>query len=674
MSLLTQTLSLSLLLAALPTYAEAAQTAHVGAPAIQTAPACVPREETTVTVLGYGSIGHGTGQLTPEAFGRQMLSLKASGLYPISLADMVEWRAGAKQLPAHCVLLTFDEARDSLYRHAFPVLKQCGFPFVVFVEGKNLSGTEDYLGQEKLHEMQQSGAEIGSHSMQRRPAAEWKREELENPMGGQAMAEEEIGESARLIRQAYGSCIAFSYPDGYSDVLMMRNMTPFGYKLAFSQKAGKVSADSPAYLLPRHMVIDDASFVAALPPTPAAALAATPATETEPATQPSTEEQTGYITSIEELADDDVAEEVEEPTVVIGTEGVQATCGVLGKRTPQSDWISTSFKAPLVPRHQTRVAVLGYHNFSNSKPVSEMRMRTAEFCQQMQYLKDSGISIITMQDFLEWRHGQRCLPARCVLITIDDGWKSVYTDAYPVLKAYGFPYTLFLYTRYINVHGDSMTTAQIKEMMDNGATIGSHSTNHLYPSSWKKYAQDSPDYAYYVQREIPDSGARLKAMFGNCSTYCYPGGYHTPPMIAALQASPFQAAFTVIEKKVTCEEDPYLVHRYMVFGIDPRIFRRAVNFDGEAGIQPTRQGIKEAEARARAFFPKAFEGVAEAAPAALPKAHPPTHPRESKPEKPTKLTKKSPAAAPSTQPRTLVPEPAPDPNPAPNPEKSLLDW
>ena len=67
------------------------------------------------------------------------------------------------------------------------------------------------------------------------------------------------------------------------------------------------------------------------------------------------------------------------------------------------------------------------------------------------------------------------------------------------------------------------------------------------------------------------------------------------------------AAFTVLEKKVTTLEDPLQVHRYMVFGTDPRIFRRAVNFDDIPGIKPTAQGIMEARERAMAFFPQAFE-------------------------------------------------------------------
>lgn len=281
----------------------------------------------------------------------------------------------------------------------------------------------------------------------------------------------------------------------------------------------------------------------------------------------------------------------------------------LSKRTPDGDWVTCHFKQPLVPREQTQVAVLGYHDFSNTKSTTEMRMKTAEFCRQMQFLKDSDICVISMQDFLEWRFGTRCLPARCVLITIDDGWKSVYTDAYPILKAYGYPFTLFVYVRYIGVQGASMTHEQLNEMRAHGATIGSHSWNHLYPSKWKRYQQTSVEYAAQLQTEIFDSREKLMEWFGCCSTYCYPGGYHTAPMRTSLKMAHYQAAFTVIEKKVTCDVSPYQVNRYMVFGVDTSIFRRAVNFDGKEGVDATIVAINNAEAPARLFFPQAFVGV-----------------------------------------------------------------
>lgn len=277
------------------------------------------------------------------------------------------------------------------------------------------------------------------------------------------------------------------------------------------------------------------------------------------------------------------------------------------------EWVTRQFANPLVPREQTRVAVLGYHNFSNTKAVSEMRMRTSEFCQQMQYIRNAKLSVITMQDLLDWQQGRRQLPERCILITIDDGWKSVWTDAFPILKAYGYPFTLYLYTEYINVHGDSMTTAWIQEMQRHGATIGSHSTSHLYPRAWKKAASDAPRYAAQIQEQINDSCSALKTLFGHCNTYCYPGGYHTPPMLEAIRRD-YQAAFTVVEGKLTIQSDPLLLNRYMVFGNDPSIFRRAVNFDGAENKPRILQEIAEARVQAEQFFPQAFVGQATPSP------------------------------------------------------------
>ncbi len=238
----------------------------------------------------------------------------------------------------------------------------------------------------------------------------------------------------------------------------------------------------------------------------------------------------------------------------------------------------TSSRA-LVPRDQTRVAVLGYHNFSETKPVTEMLMRTSEFREQMEYIKKSGLAVISMQEFLEWRFGERNLPAECVLITLDDGWRSVYTEAYPILKEYGYPFTLFLYTQYLTGRGDSMSPAMIREMQKHGATIGSHSTSHYYPRTWKQHeAQGENAYIALLDQEMGRSFEKLSSLFGPINTYCYPGGYVTKPMLERLPSYGYVAAFTVVPGKVTVTENPWQIHRYMIFGNDSSIFRRAMDF------------------------------------------------------------------------------------------------
>ena len=234
----------------------------------------------------------------------------------------------------------------------------------------------------------------------------------------------------------------------------------------------------------------------------------------------------------------------------------------------------------VVPREQTRVAVLGYHNFSETKPVSEMLLRTSEFRAQMEQIRREGLRVISMKEFLDWRLGHLKLPARCVLITMDDGWRSVYTDAYPILKEFGYPFTLFLYTKYLTGRGDSMTPAMIREMQAHGATIGSHSTSHLYPKAWNEAEEEGREQVNeLLDAEMGASLTRLSKLFGPINTYCYPGGFVTPAMLERISSYGYVAAFGIVPGKVSCNEDIWQIHRYMVFGTDETIFQYAIDFD-----------------------------------------------------------------------------------------------
>lgn len=612
--------------------------------------------DSVVSVLGYTTFAAAEGMpgLSVTAFRAQMHYLKEQGITPVSLQQFLDWRSGKAGLPARCVLITLDEADISAYKVAFPVLREFGFPFVVFADGRNFQAGSAALDVEKLLEMQQAGASIGCRSMNRPLACDWQHALLGGPDAALKMAERELGLPAQRITAAFGSCDAFSYPRGYANTHIVENLAVYGYKVAFGLRSGKVQKQSLSYMLNRNMVTDMPDFAKAVNfgaeaddenilqqvrATAAAHLPVSLPTEVkspdaasmvmtnlventaaaaaeQPPLPPVLDPVTGApvepgvvpaapipVPVVQEAS----LEEIKDPELTPRPVSLKPAAGQLARRTPDADWTTVEFPQPVVPRAHTKVAVLGYHNFSNTRPVSDMLMRTSEFCQQMQYIQDAGLTVISMQDFLDWLLGNRCLPERCVLITIDDGWRSVYSDAYPVLKAYGYPFTLFLYTDYLSGRGQSMTPEMIREMMANGATIGCHSATHLYPSQWKRYEQDSPEYAAQLKQEFSDAVVKLKELFGNCSTYCYPGGYNTPPMLEALKTAGTSAAFTVLEKKVTTLENPLLVHRYMVFGTDPRIFRRAVNFDDVPGIRPTAQGITEARQRARLFFPKAFE-------------------------------------------------------------------
>lgn len=578
-----------------------------------TAPAVVAvPQQTGVTVLSYKTIGTGENAVSPADFEREMLYLRESATPVISPTDYLAWRQGRKQLSAHAVLLTFEKTDADFAQYALPVLKRCAFPYMVMSGGAALPGTScsQVTGDASFahavnFDSSSPDDEVLENVKACTPAVQVVPQNVVLPdFSDDDVAEEVSEEEADLVAD----------PAGTAPLPSTKPLPP------------EVPEPAPAEPAPVEP--------APVEPAPAEPVPAEPA-PAEPAPA--------------------------EPAVQDDMPAVTPSLGALGKRTPDGDWVTAQFKQPLVPREETQVAVLGYHNFSKTKTCTEMRMSTADFCRQMQFIKDSDICVISMQDFLEWRHGTRRLPAKCVLITIDDGWKSVYSDAYPVLKAYGYPFTLYLYTRYINVKGDSMTSEQIQEMMAHGATIGSHSSNHLYPSKWKRYKQDSAEYAAQLQKELVDSRTKLMSMFGNCSTYCYPGGYNTPPMHEVLGSAGYQAAFTVLEKKVQCEEVQFQVHRYMVFGTNHEIFRRAVNFGGQENVAATRAAITAAEKPAREFFPAAFEGCTNMTVFAPPAAKKPA-------AKKTAVKKTAAKSKAKTTPKaTPVPEVEPSPAPAAEP-------
>ena len=235
---------------------------------------------------------------------------------------------------------------------------------------------------------------------------------------------------------------------------------------------------------------------------------------------------------------------------------------------------------PILPDDSVRVAVLGYHDFSTTLKETEMRINTQKFRAQMQYLKDQGLSVISMADFTAWKQGKKAIPPRSVVITIDDGWSSVYTDAYPILKEFRYPFTVFLYTKYIDVKGRSMSLAMIKEMQKNGATIGNHSMSHPYPATVKSQQQKGPkSFAAYLEREMGESKTFLEKAFGQkVNTYCYPGGFHTEEMFVIGQQHQYDHMFTVLPGKIKRDTDDRALPRYVVLGTYDRIFELATEF------------------------------------------------------------------------------------------------
>ena len=246
---------------------------------------------------------------------------------------------------------------------------------------------------------------------------------------------------------------------------------------------------------------------------------------------------------------------------------------------------------PAVPaltiNKSAQVIVLGYHDFTTGKSRNPMEINIDHFRDQMQALRDARLPVISMSDFLAWRRGEKDIADPSVVLTMDDGWKSVHRLALPVLKEFGYPFTVFLYKRFVNGGGRALTTPEIRELLGNGGEVGSHSVSHPLPSRIRNLERKSPEDAdRFLRTEMKDSKQFLEDLLGQpMRTYAYPGGYNTEREQEIGQEAGYEALFTVNPAKVTWDMPATTLARYIILGNDPSNanFRRAVSSRGTSG-------------------------------------------------------------------------------------------
>ena len=124
------------------------------------------------------------------------------------------------------------------------------------------------------------------------------------------------------------------------------------------------------------------------------------------------------------------------------------------------------------------IPVLCYHDVTPNNPNNnELLVNPNKFKEQLQYLKDNNYTPITLDELYSYLRENKPLPKKPVVITLDDGYKGNYEYAYPLLKEFNFPATIFVISNYVGAK-DYMTNEELKEMSDNGIEIESHTFKH----------------------------------------------------------------------------------------------------------------------------------------------------------------------------------------------------
>ena len=125
--------------------------------------------------------------------------------------------------------------------------------------------------------------------------------------------------------------------------------------------------------------------------------------------------------------------------------------------------------------------ILLYHHVSSSSETQDSRYNIPpeKFEEQIKWLYDNHYQTINVSDLTNLIYSGGEIPQRPVVITFDDGNIDNFNNAYPILKKYGFVATFYVVQTYVN--GTDMISAdQLKELVQNGWEIGSHSKTHAH--------------------------------------------------------------------------------------------------------------------------------------------------------------------------------------------------
>ncbi|MDV3427293.1 MAG: polysaccharide deacetylase family protein [Bacillota bacterium] len=124
-----------------------------------------------------------------------------------------------------------------------------------------------------------------------------------------------------------------------------------------------------------------------------------------------------------------------------------------------------------------KIPILMYHSITKENGNS-LQLSKEDFYRQMKYIKENSYTPINLDDLFDFLSGKRKAPKKPIVFTFDDGYEDNYINAYPILKEFGFKATIFDITNTIDKNNAYIKSNQIKEMINNGISIESHTIDH----------------------------------------------------------------------------------------------------------------------------------------------------------------------------------------------------
>lgn len=199
-------------------------------------------------------------------------------------------------------------------------------------------------------------------------------------------------------------------------------------------------------------------------------------------------------------------------------------------------------------------AIFVYHRFGeNTFPSTNIKI--SQFKQHINELVKNDYNVMDVSKIIDHIINKKDLPEKTIGITIDDAYKSIYSNAWPILKAAGLPFTIFVSTALIDSKSKKyMNWEQIKELSNAGVTIGNHTVNHLNLVSKTEKV---------VKKEVINAKQSFMNNLGySPDIFSYPYGEYSLKIKNFIKNQKFKAAFGQQSGIIFYEIDLYELPRF----------------------------------------------------------------------------------------------------------------
>lgn len=217
--------------------------------------------------------------------------------------------------------------------------------------------------------------------------------------------------------------------------------------------------------------------------------------------------------------------------------------------------------------HYSNQAIfLIYHHLDEKE--SFVTITPDKFNQHLQALKNSHYNVIPIEDYICFMEHRKSIPPNAVVITFDDGYRSFYEKAYPILKKQGVPATNFVVVSYLDSDYPSLPFLswwQLQEMKRDGFSFYSHTynlhqkkkgdtgnpvpvmTNRIYLEQEKRLETEE-ERRRRVNEDLLTAEMMLKTRLDNkLSMLCFPFGDYNQSVIDDARALGIYYFFTTKE-------------------------------------------------------------------------------------------------------------------------------